>query len=257
VGVADGWSEHDVVALSRLLTHTRAGAGLSLQVLDDLRQITGADQVLLLERDCESAGTTAAAPCLRSATPRALSPDTWSALWDTDSCPLGSDPGDPVESPGACVTDHFHRPRGDVRVHRELAASDVLVAVLVSATSEARMVFVRRTRDFDAQDRTLLALLRPHLVRAYRHHVVRRGGADALTPRQRTVLHLVAHGCSNDEIATRLVLSTGTVRKHLDNAFRHLGVSSRAAAVVRAFPEGVPVYPTRIPLAVVPRQRAN
>ena len=65
-------------------------------------------------------------------------------------------------------------------------------------------------------------------------------------------------GCSNDEIAARLVVAPGTVPKHLDNVFRQLGVSSRAAAVARAFPDGVPPFlpdrPTSVPL---PAQRTG
>jgi DNA-binding CsgD family transcriptional regulator len=178
-------------------------------------------------------------------------------VWDSERC--APDAG-AVEPPQICAADHLHHPRIDARVHRDLAASYVVMAPLVSATAEARLVFVRRTRDFDERDHTVLGLLRPHLASAYRRCTERRGRVDALTPRQRVVLHLVARGCSNDEIASRLVLSPGTVRKHLDNAFRQLGVSSRAAAVARAFPEGVPPYPLELrdtPLVSVPRQRAN
>ncbi|WP_406156656.1 LuxR C-terminal-related transcriptional regulator [Streptomyces sp. NBC_00882] len=39
------------------------------------------------------------------------------------------------------------------------------------------------------------------------------------------------------QIAGQLVVSAGTVRKHPEDAFGRLGVSSRTAAVARAFPE--------------------
>jgi DNA-binding NarL/FixJ family response regulator len=54
-----------------------------------------------------------------------------------------------------------------------------------------------------------------------------------LTARQRQILSLVAHGYTNADIATRLGLSVGTVRKHLDNVYATMGVTSRAAAVAR------------------------
>jgi DNA-binding NarL/FixJ family response regulator len=48
------------------------------------------------------------------------------------------------------------------------------------------------------------------------------------------VLRLVARGCTNREIADVLVLSEHTVRRHLQNVFGRLGVSSRAAAAAFA-----------------------
>jgi DNA-binding NarL/FixJ family response regulator len=48
------------------------------------------------------------------------------------------------------------------------------------------------------------------------------------------VLRLVARGCTNREIADELVLSEHTVRRHLQNVFGRLGVSSRAAAATFA-----------------------
>ena len=56
-----------------------------------------------------------------------------------------------------------------------------------------------------------------------------------LTARQCELLRLVAAGHNNVEIARLLVLSENTVRKHLENIYERLGVSSRTAAVARAF----------------------
>jgi hypothetical protein len=47
--------------------------------------------------------------------------------------------------------------------------------------------------------------------------------------------HLVAAGHTNGQIARRLRISEGTVRTHLENIYRLLQVSSRTAAVARAF----------------------
>ena len=49
------------------------------------------------------------------------------------------------------------------------------------------------------------------------------------------VLRLVAAGKSNREIAATLVISDHTVRRHLQNIFAKLGVSSRADATAFAF----------------------
>ena len=55
---------------------------------------------------------------------------------------------------------------------------------------------------------------------------------------------MVAAGHSNAEIARQLFLSENTVRKHLENIYQRLSVSSRTAAVVLAFQSG---YPTSLP----------
>lgn len=55
-----------------------------------------------------------------------------------------------------------------------------------------------------------------------------------LTSRELEVLRLVAAGRSNREIAAALVISEHTARRHLQNIFRKLDVSSRAAATAHA-----------------------
>jgi DNA-binding CsgD family transcriptional regulator len=54
-----------------------------------------------------------------------------------------------------------------------------------------------------------------------------------LTAREREVLAWVARGKTNAEIAQLLWLAPSTVRKHLENVYAKLGVSTRTAAVVR------------------------
>ena len=58
--------------------------------------------------------------------------------------------------------------------------------------------------------------------------------AAALTPREWEVLDLLCDGQSTDEIADALVLSSETVRSHIKNLLRKLGVRSRQAAVEEA-----------------------
>lgn len=62
-----------------------------------------------------------------------------------------------------------------------------------------------------------------------------RGPAGGPTGRELEVLGLVAKGMTNRGIAARLGISEHTVRRHLQNLFRKLGVSSRAAATAYAF----------------------
>ena len=102
----------------------------------------------------------------------------------------------------------------------------------------ARLIFVRGPGpDFSERDRALLVLLRPHLHQAYLDAERRRHPIPQLTPRQKDLLHLVAAGHTNSQIARRLGLSEGTVRTHLENIYTRLHVSSRTAAVTRAFPD--------------------
>jgi predicted ATPase len=57
---------------------------------------------------------------------------------------------------------------------------------------------------------------------------------ELLTEHERRVLELVAAGLSNREIAERLVVTVGTIKKHLNNIFRKLQAQSRTQAVARA-----------------------
>jgi DNA-binding CsgD family transcriptional regulator len=101
-----------------------------------------------------------------------------------------------------------------------------------------RLFFLRGPGpDFSERDRALLVLLRPHLHQAYLDAERRRHPIPQLTPRQKDLLRLVAAGHTNAQIARRLGLSEGTVRTHLENIYGRLQVSSRTAAVTRAFPD--------------------
>jgi DNA-binding NarL/FixJ family response regulator len=61
-----------------------------------------------------------------------------------------------------------------------------------------------------------------------------RRGLAALTDREREMTVLVAAGLSNDEIATRLVLSPATVKTHVNRAMVKVGARDRAQLVVFA-----------------------
>jgi DNA-binding CsgD family transcriptional regulator len=93
--------------------------------------------------------------------------------------------------------------------------------------------FNRARRDFSAEDLLMAELLRPHL-QAGERAATRAAARAALTSREREVLDLVADGATNAAIAEALVVSPGTVKKHLDNIYAKLGVSSRVDAADRA-----------------------
>jgi len=59
-------------------------------------------------------------------------------------------------------------------------------------------------------------------------------GEVSLTPRQAQVLHLLARGCSTEQMADELGVAQDTIRNHIRAILRRLGVHSRLEAVIEA-----------------------
>ncbi|TCO49420.1 regulatory LuxR family protein [Kribbella antiqua] len=114
--------------------------------------------------------------------------------------------------------------------------SEIIVPFPVRGAEDRRLMLFRATgRDFTERERLLLRMLRPHFIEILRDLERRRAGIPELTSRQLELLRLVADGHSNTQIAHRLFVAEGTVRKHLENIYERLGVTSRTAAVATAF----------------------
>ncbi|GHD74775.1 response regulator [Vogesella fluminis] len=62
---------------------------------------------------------------------------------------------------------------------------------------------------------------------------------ESLTPRERETLSYLASGASNKEIARALDLAESTIKVHVQNILRKLGLSSRVQAAVYAVEHGL------------------
>ncbi|HEV2060013.1 MAG TPA: response regulator transcription factor [Solirubrobacteraceae bacterium] len=90
------------------------------------------------------------------------------------------------------------------------------------------------------------ALLSPSVTRRLVEEFARRPGTEdapptlaELTTRELEVLRLIARGQSNREVADNLVLSEATVKTHVGNVLRKLGLRDRVQAVVFAYEHGI------------------
>jgi DNA-binding CsgD family transcriptional regulator len=93
-----------------------------------------------------------------------------------------------------------------------------------------------REGSFTDEHRDLLALLGRPLVAAVADPDPPPATLPAfgLTRREVEVIALIIEGKTNAQIATTLVISRSTVRRHVEHILRKLDVSSRAAAAVKA-----------------------
>jgi DNA-binding CsgD family transcriptional regulator len=118
---------------------------------------------------------------------------------------------------------------------RPMGIADELKLFLPAPSGVSRVFDFTRGpgRAFDQRARELLELLRPHLTRL-RQRWERSTEPGCLTNREREVVRLLATGMRNREIADHLMISVGTVRKHLNNIYEKLGVNTRTGAIAAA-----------------------
>ncbi len=62
---------------------------------------------------------------------------------------------------------------------------------------------------------------------------------ETLSGRELEVLHLIAQGASNHEIAEQLVITVGTVKSHINHILVKLDSHNRTEAVARARASGL------------------
>jgi DNA-binding NarL/FixJ family response regulator len=108
---------------------------------------------------------------------------------------------------------------------KDTRPEDLLAAVHAVAAGESRLD--------PAVTAAVVSHVRRHGTRTTAHPV------DRLTAREREVLVLIARGLSNAEVASELVLSTGTVKTHVASLLAKLGARDRVQAVIAAFESGL------------------
>jgi len=230
-------SDRDLRALAAIVSQDRPdlpdGEGLPPSLLADLMDQIRCDEVVLLGFDSDRR-----ADWFEQGLPPTdivewgdIDRAYWQHYWDCRFC---SNPGRTGDLCSVTKITDFYSARqwhstGMYTDHDRLLGNEhCLMLCLPEAPGQAEHKTVR--------DRALLVLLRPHLHQAYLDAERRRHPVPRLTPRQNDLLRLVAAGHTNSQIARRLGISEGTVRKHLENIYDRLGVSSRTAAVTRVFP---------------------
>jgi DNA-binding CsgD family transcriptional regulator len=241
-------SVHDVVVAAR--EAGPAPPGLPDVVLRRLEQLVPCDLVSFVDLDVAARVTHVDQECAggQVSTTTRDEPDDDDPFFrhyaDTASCSYATRTGDDlsITARSDFYSDRAWRRTGMyVDCFQGTGLENELICCLpLQRTRTRRLVFFRSAgTDFDERDRLVLALRRPHLAELHALGERTRYAESPLTPRQRELLRLVAAGHTNAEVASRLFLTSNTVRKHLENIFERLQVTSRTAAVSRAFPDGV------------------
>lgn len=245
-------SERDLRSLAGMITEHRAdipAQGLPISLLRDLMSHIRCDVIMLegLDSEHETIWLGQAIPADINPADAVVEPLLWQHYWDCQPCSYPERSGDlrSVITIGDFYSarqwhstgmySDLYRPHG---LEHELKMILPVGPARRPGPGRTLRIFLFRGpgSDFSEADRALLTLLRPHLHQAYLDAEHRRQPGADLTPRQRQLLDLVAAGYTNAQIARRLGIAEGTVRKHMENIHRKLQVPSRTAAVVRAQP---------------------
>ena len=110
---------------------------------------------------------------------------------------------------------------------------------LVQAMDAGAQGYLSKEISADEVIASLRAATAGELVLTAEQRAWRQESKRVLTPREQQVLHLLAEGKSDADIADRLLISPKTARKHTENIRHKLGVSSRGEAVAEARRRGL------------------
>jgi DNA-binding CsgD family transcriptional regulator len=224
---------------------TNVAAGLPPAVLDRVRTLVACDLVSFVEFDSAQQIHFVAQGSADDREEDDPGDETafWANYWNCLACSYPDRSGD---DRSVTMLSDFYTPRQwhDTGMYADYFAAfgiehEVMLCISAPAGRSRRLILFRgRGADFDERDRLLLSLLRPHLNELYQELERGRRPVPLLTARQWELLRLVASGRTNAEIALDLVVTKDTVRKHLENIFARLDVTTRTGAVAQAFPTG-------------------
>jgi DNA-binding CsgD family transcriptional regulator len=242
--------EGDVDLLLRVLEDAHADAeepaeGLPWALLDGLQELIPCDWDVsyqhhvpagrrsVLMQGCGEEGRFAEGPVTDPPD------DPFWQLWDTSMCSWPQRSGDlttVIHTGDFFGTDRARRADPMCRFMGQVRFT-MIVSLPAPAGEVRRVLFMRSSGPaFTERDRQVLALLRPHLQELWLRAEERRRAVPHLSEREWQVLELAASGLTYAEVAARLFLSTGTVRKHMEHVRERLCVHSVAAAAARALP---------------------
>ena len=222
-----------------------AGTDTVFDVMDDLQELVGCDWAMFTGFDTPGRrlhhAQRVGSGDRELTSTEVLESEGHAPFWRTYWCCEPAALPDRIEAPVVVTISEFYTSREWAqhpmflkwKRHTDPATDELLVSYPDAPGLTRRLLFGREhgTR-FGERERFLMSLLMPHIgpllaktiTPPPRHRV-------ALTDRQREVLRLVRLGMANKQIAQALKISTGTVRKHLENIYDRLGVQGRTAAV--------------------------
>ncbi|MFQ6195568.1 response regulator transcription factor [Streptomyces sp. NPDC000405] len=148
------------------------------------------------------------------------------------------------------LTDRWRESAWYSEARRDFGTTQQLGIPLPGADGPQGGLVLGRTGDFSEHDLAFATRIQPLLTAADRHiRELRRLRETAaagptpprhdLTPRELTVLVLLAEGLTASGIARRLAISPHTVNRHLEKVYRKLGTNNRVSTVLTAKHAGI------------------